>query len=309
MKGTRISKEDTVWLPSMDGLHRIPHCTNCGLPGHVFRSCLSPVTSYGMIAMRYPSDTHQQALFSPSYPIRNPTEGLQFLLIQRKDSMSFVEFIRGKYHPHHDEYMGKLLQGMTQKEHELLRTLSFEQLWQHMWGGTSGVRSHKSEYHASEQRFSQMAHRIPELIERYPTTWTECEWGFPKGRRNPYETDMGCAMREFQEESGLHRGDYSVIHNTQSVSETFFGSNQVHYCHKYYFAICHPHVDVQMNLQNPHMTREISEIKWCSLEEAMIKIRPDHIEKQELLLKAGNIMKNFYPVSTLDSHRSMFRKA
>jgi hypothetical protein len=64
-----------------------------------------------------------------------------------------------------------------------------------------------------------------------------------------------------------------------------------------------------MNPQNPHMTREISEIKWCSLEEAMIKIRPDHIEKQELLLKAGNIMKNFYPVSTLDSHRSMFRKA
>ena len=33
----------------MDNINnRIQYCTNCGLGGHVFRNCLSPVTSYGV---------------------------------------------------------------------------------------------------------------------------------------------------------------------------------------------------------------------------------------------------------------------
>ena len=36
--------------------NRIQHCTNCGLSGHVFRNCLAPVTSYGIIAIRYTND-------------------------------------------------------------------------------------------------------------------------------------------------------------------------------------------------------------------------------------------------------------
>jgi hypothetical protein len=53
-----------------------------------------------------------------------------------------------------------------------------------------------------------------------------------------------------------------------------------------------------MNRDNFHMTREIGDIKWCSLEEAISKIRPDNVEKREVLLKAGKIMKNFHPVPT-----------
>ena len=283
--------------------NRIQYCTNCGLSGHLFRNCLSPVTSYGVIAVRYQDDTYISSLFSNSSNISNGYDNIQFLMIQRKDSLSFVEFIRGKYHFQDDVYLCKMMRGMTQREQQLLLTKTFSELWFEVWGESSGVRSHKSDYDISERRYALISERIPTLIKENPTKWSEPEWGFPKGRRNPYETDIGCAMREFQEETGLANIDFTILQNTHSISETFFGTNQVHYCHKYYIAICNKSTEVEMNIDNFHMAREVRAIKWCSLDEAMMKIRPDNVEKREILLKAGKIMKNFHPVSTSEMTR------
>ena len=277
---------------------RVQHCTNCGLSGHVFRNCLSPVTSYGIIAVRYQDDTQLTSLFSRSNTVSNGNDTIQFLMIQRKDSLSFVEFIRGKYHIQDEAYIGKLLRGMTQKEQQLIATKSFPELWFEVWGESSSVRSHRADYESSERRYAQISDRLATLLQENPSKWAEPEWGFPKGRRNPYETDIGCAVREFQEETGLSTNDFTILHNTYSISETFFGSNQVHYCHKYYIAVCHKSIEVVMNMNNFHMIREVGNIRWCSLDEATSKIRPDNVEKREILLKAGKIMKNFHPVAT-----------
>ena len=275
---------------------RPPYCTNCGQSGHVFRNCMSPVTSYGVIAVRYTDDAITQALFSASSPATPPSASLQFLLIRRKDSLSFVEFIRGKYSHMDEEYIGNLLRNMTQTEQNRLVTSTFEELWYHIWGESSALKSHKNNYEASEKRFLQLKDELPRLVQEYPTQWKEPEWGFPKGRRNPHESDLHCAVREFQEETGLRRHEFQVIQNTYSISETFFGSNHVHYCHKYYLAMCPAHTEVQFHSHNVHMFREIGDIQWCSLDDAITKIRPDNVEKREILLKAGKILKNFYPV-------------
>jgi 8-oxo-dGTP pyrophosphatase MutT (NUDIX family) len=235
--------------------------------------------------------------------ISNGHESIQYLLIQRKDSLSFVEFIRGKYSLNDDGYLAKLLSGMTVREQQLIRTKNFSDLWYEVWGESSSLRSHKSDYEISERRYQQVAERLPSLIEANPSKWTEPEWGFPKGRRNPYETDIGCAIREFQEETGLTSKDMTLLQNIHSISETFFGSNQIHYCHKYYIAICSPSTEVSMKRDNFHMTREVGEIQWCTLEEATSKIRPDNVEKREILLKAAKIMKNFHPVLTNEPSR------
>ena len=283
--------------------NRAQYCTNCGQSGHIFRNCLSPVTSYGIIAIRYLDTNHLTSLFSKSNTIHNHNNSIQFLLIKRKDSLAFIEFIRGKYMYQDEEYICKLLRSMTQNEQQRLLTKTFDQLWYDIWGESSNIKSHKNNYESSEKRFLQLNLKLPRLIQQNPSKWTEPEWGFPKGRRNPYETDMNCAIREFQEETGLKRHDFSIIQNTQSISETFFGSNHVHYCHKYYLAVCNTSTDVELNVNNLHMFREIGDIQWCSLEDAITKIRPDNIEKREILLKAGKIMKNFYPIYTNDSSR------
>jgi 8-oxo-dGTP pyrophosphatase MutT (NUDIX family) len=284
--------------------HRIQHCTNCGLTGHVFRNCLSPVTSYGIIAVRFQDENYISSPFSPSSTILNGNDSIQFLMIQRKDSLSFAEFIRGKCNVHDEKYMSRIISGMTQKEQVSILTKTFPELWFELWGESSNLRSHKADYEVSERRYKQIADHLPSIIHENPSKWVEPEWGFPKGRRNPYETDIGCAVREFQEETGLATNDFTVLQNTNCISETFFGSNQIHYCHKYYIAVCHKSTEVEMNTNNFHMTREIGAIKWCSLEEALTKIRPDNVEKREILLKAGKIMKNFHPVSTNEMTRS-----
>ena len=292
----------------MDNINnRVQHCTNCGLSGHVFRNCLSPVTSYGLIAVRYMNDNNASSLFSKSTTISNGNDSIQFLLIQRKDSLSFVEFIRGKYNPYEDEYIGRLLRGMTGAEQEQILSKTFDELWHSVWGESSSVKSHKNDYETSDKKFFTIKEQLPELIKNNPATWMEPEWGFPKGRRNPHESDLNCAIREFQEETGLKRSDFTIIQNTYPISETFFGSNQVHYCHKYYIAICNTAVEVEMNMENPHMAREIGAIKWCTLDEATTKIRPDNVEKREILLKAGKIMRNFHPVYTNDLTRPIQR--
>ena len=279
-------------------LNRIHHCTNCGQNGHLFRNCLSPVTSYGLIAVRYGDDVQQQSVYSKSVTVNNGNDSIQFLLIQRKDSLSFVEFIRGKYNHLDEEYIGKLLEGMTQSEQELLRTKTFNELWYAVWGESSAGRSHRNEYEVSERRFAMIHDRLGEWVDQHVSKWTEPEWGFPKGRRAPYENDIHCAIREFQEETGLESNDFSLLQNTNCISETFIGSNQVHYCHKYYIAVCHKTIEVEMNRDNFYMAREVGGIQWFTLDEAMIKIRPDNIEKREILLKAGKIMKNFHPIHT-----------
>ena len=262
--------------------NRVQYCTNCGLHGHLFRNCSAPVTSYGVIAMRY----------NTTYT----NDSIQFLLIKRKDSLSYIEFIRGKYNIGDQEYIATLLQNMTQDEQRRLVSTDFESLWHDIWGNVSRLQSHKNDYKKSEDRFLLLRPSLESLIAEYSSQWTEPEWGFPKGRRNSFEKDIHCAVREFVEETGLERDDFTIIHNTKSITETYIGSNQVHYSHKYYLAVCASDTMVAVDKENIHMTREIGDIQWLSFDEAFAKIRPGNIEKREILLKAKKIMTQFHLV-------------
>ncbi len=287
-------------------INKQQECTNCGSDSHTYKMCPLPITSYGIIAVKYDMCDLEKRLNTFENMHVDNFDNIKFLLIQRKDTLSFVEFIRGKYNPYDDSYIVKLLKNMTQKEHEKLLTHTFEELWISVWGETSHLRSHKNDYDNSLKKHGLIYEKLVTLIQENPTKHKEAEWGFPKGRRNPHESDIVCAIREFQEETSIRRSDFSIVSNIQPISETFFGSNFVHYCHKYYIAICDSSVDVAMNMCNHHMLREIGSIRWCNLDEAMALIRPDNVEKREILFKAGKIMKNFCPISQNDEHRKNY---
>lgn len=290
-----LSQHHRVYFNSSAAGHHKIVCTNCGIEGHVYRSCLSPVTSYGIIAVR---GLRQIPLTGTSDTVAgiDSSVPIQFLLICRKDSLAFVEFIRGKYSLTEDTYLGSLLRGMTLAEHVKLLTMSFSDLWRSVWGDTS--KNHKSDYEQSEKKFEALRPQLAVLTAKYMTTWTEPEWGFPKGRRNPHETDIACALREFHEETGLRRENLDILQNTETIEENFMGSNRIHYCHKYYIAHCDLSGDLVLNKDNPHMAREVSDLQWFTLDQALAKIRPDNVEKREILLKVGRIIRNYCPVLT-----------
>lgn len=273
-------------------------CTNCGIEGHVYKMCTSPVTSYGVIAVRNLSTYINKPIFCSKVDTITGTDTylpLEILLICRKDSLSYVEFVRGKYNLTDEAYLGSLFKSMTLAEHVKLLTLSFDELWKSVWGDTS--KNHKTDYEQSEKKFSLLVPQLASLLKKYPTKWTEPEWGFPKGRRNPYETDSACAIREFQEETGLDKEHINIIQNIDLIEENFMGSNKIHYCHKYYIANCDISGNVNIQEDNPHMTREIGDIQWLTIDQALAKIRPDNIEKREILLTVARLLKNFCPVA------------
>ena len=66
-------------------MNKTNSCNNCGKQGHSFHQCKLPITSYGIILFR------------------SSPKGLQFLMIRRKDSFGYIDFIRGKYLSHNIE--------------------------------------------------------------------------------------------------------------------------------------------------------------------------------------------------------------
>ena len=61
---------------------------------------------------------------------------------------------------------------------------------------------------------------------------------------------------------------------------------------------CRPDLEVSMEKCNHHMLREIGNIGWFTVEEALQKIRPENVEKREVLLRAQGVLRNFMPINT-----------
>ncbi len=233
---------------------------------------------------------------------------IEYLLIQRKDSLGFVEILRSKYKLTDIEYIKKQLSGTTQTEREKLLTLSFEQLWTDLWGATNekGSHAYRNEKEASRSKFEVLRTgyvleggeevSLAKLLSEIPDVWDTPEWGFPKGRLDSFETEFACAMREVKEETGLTLQDFIPIRNLHPIQETFFGSNHIHYCHKYFLAYMPTIKDIGIDTNNAHMVREIGNIRWFSLDDALRIIRPDNVEKKEILLKASSLLRNYCPL-------------
>ena len=133
--------------------------------------------------------------------------------------MSFAEFMRGKYDPENIPYLSTLVQNMTLKEQASIASDSFETLWKQLWGDDRT----SSDYIPSREKFNNLD-RVA-LMRDNLSPYTEPEWGFPKGRRSRGESDLSCAIREFDEETNIPREAFVVLKNIV-LEEALRRSNQ-----------------------------------------------------------------------------------
>ena len=103
-------------------------CRNCNLQGHVFRNCNSPTISYGVIVARRGAGNAGNAGNAGD-------DATRYLLIQRQDSLSYIDFVRGKYHPQNLDFLKQLFRHMTDDERALIADPStdFAALWAAVW--------------------------------------------------------------------------------------------------------------------------------------------------------------------------------
>jgi 8-oxo-dGTP pyrophosphatase MutT (NUDIX family) len=229
-------------------------------------------------------------------------QALEFLLIQRRDSLGFIEIIRGKYKLTDTDYIQYHINTMTVDEHKKILTEDFDSLWNKLWGAPKEQsQTYKNDKEAAKEKFEALRNGVPSLesmIKNVEKEWVSPEWGFPKGRRDPRESELQCALRELREETGIHEKDVIFIRNLESLSETFFGSNHIHYCHKYYIFMYNSNKELSYDTNNFHMVQEIGDLGWFTLDECLEKIRPENIEKKEVLLRASSLLRNYCPLRT-----------
>lgn len=260
------------------------YCNNCGKQGHLYHQCKMPITSIGIIAFRIYNNE------------------LEYLMIRRKDTLGYIDFMRGKYSIFNKDYIMNMLKQMTNVEKQGLKTLEFTDLWKGIWGNDTLSSQYKSEEAISREKFEALRNgvvlqrdfytlaNIIDESDKY-TQWTEAEWGFPKGRRNYQEKDFDCALREFAEETGYNVDKLQNVQNILPFEEIFTGSNYKSYKHKYYLT----YMDVK---DTEHMTNyertEVSKMEWKKYDECMNVIRPYNLEKKRLITNIHQMLKTFW---------------
>jgi 8-oxo-dGTP pyrophosphatase MutT (NUDIX family) len=254
-------------------------CNNCGEKGHVFKTCKHPIISCGLLLIRGPFE-----------PLKLPIDprGIGVIMVKRKDSMAYMEFIRGKYDVANTTYIGILLKNMTKFEHQQIVNEEFDTLWTRLWGEGRDTRS--VEFEISKEKYCQLDRK--QLVLSNPTVYTDPEWGIPKGRRSKGETDLECAVREFGEETNIHESAYTIV-DSVVLSETFKGTNNIDYKHSYFIATLKSSSSINTS-QSLTCTqkREISEVGWKSLSECKNITRPHYSERIKMFEELGRIIQN-----------------
>jgi len=214
-----------------------------------------------------------------------------YLLIRRRDSLAYVEFLRGKYSLDTPEYIHLLLNGMTVEERSRLLLHPFDTLWETLWNGQN-TRQFRNEHDTARRTFESLrqtgdinGHLLAKYCSDATTTWTDAEWGFPKGRRSLHESPSECAIREFSEETGLRPSLLHLLPREPPLLEEYRGTNGIPYRQTYFIGVCKYDTAVAHQPGNRVMSREVGNIGWFPFEEAFVKIRSTNPEKRALLTR------------------------
>ena len=299
------------------------YCSNCNRKGHTFKNCNEPIISNGIIAI-YIKGFNQELIpwletyinknlkiFNNYYnkntnsPYYNKIPGgnlwiddedsinpnIQFLMVQRKNSLGYLEFMRGRYSIDNISTLSHLLEQMTPEELYDINTVDFDILWNNLWDSNNiRNKNHHKEYLTSKQKFYQLKLSFNHVLLNTKPLFNFNEWGFPKGRRESYESDLVCAVREFEEETCLNENDYVVLEKCKSIRENLTGTNGVSYAHNYFLSVL---VDNSNSNLVDESNREIGQTKVLNLNECLDKIRPYHKNKIRIIKSIYNIVNNF----------------
>ena len=254
-------------------------CNNCGKQGHLFYQCKLPIISYGIIVYR---------------KIKN---NFEYLMIRRKNSFGYIDFVRGKYSLYNIYQIQNIVDEMSLEEKQNILIQPFITLWNDMWGELNNSQNKNEEQIAYKKmelikngiNIDEKIVTLQDIVNNSKTNWKETEWEFPKGRRNYKEKDLDCALREFQEETGISSSKIKIVENVIPFEEIFIGTNYKSYKHKYFLAEMNKEED---NLNNFQIT-EVSKLEWKSIDSCLKDIRQYNLEKKVLISNINKVLKEF----------------
>ena len=240
----------------------------------------------------------------PEIPMKEITTQ-KVVLVQRRNTIGLIEFIRGKYDVNNPEYIIKLFNMMTFDEKRIFREYdSFDMLRTII--GLKREFNYRGEYTDAKTKYNTLrddhrGNQINALLDKSYTKWSSPEWGAPKGRRSNKEYDIDCAIREFVEETGIKYKNINVYRNIKPLEEVYKGINGVVYKHTYFIADIKDNSESHENInyieKGGYLSSEVSNVKCFNLTECQKIIRPYYLSKLNAIKKGFQIihcMNNYF---------------
>jgi len=286
----------------MEKQKKYTYCTNCNRNNHEYKECREPITSWGIIVVNLSQIdskliNHEKInlrskifnIYPQNYKqiedLSSYMNNIRFLLVQRKHSIGFMDFIRGKYKLDNVDQINSLFQYMNKDEINLISTKTFDELWCEIWNNDiNRINNIKREYNYAKTQFEKLKMcedselDLNFFINNVTPLYKFNEWGFPKGRRDRNESTLECAIREFSEETGIDKSKLKIINEIDPIEENLIGTNGIPYRHIYYIAEIND--DLIPNITN---NNEIGDIGYFNLNESSELIREYHKEKKNIL--------------------------
>ena len=208
---------------------------------------------------------------------------ITFLIISRKHSLGYIEFVKGNYDINDDKSIIKLLEQMTKEEIIKLKTKNYEFLWNNLWN-LNDTTNNSIDYLNNKSKFNKLKKKdLNILLDNIKLKYNINEWGFPKGKRNKIELNIEAARREFIEETNINKKDFILLYKIVPLIENLLGTNNIDYKHIYYLALCKNDLDVSIDKNNDFQTNEIGDIGWFTYDEAIKLLRSYHTDKKKIL--------------------------
>ena len=210
-----------------------------------------PITSYGIILYTF----HKGSI--------------KYLLCQRRDTIEYVDFLRGRYS---NNCISLYLNLMTIEERNRISMHTFDQLWNDLWA-SHDCKYYKDLYIRSKQKFNTNRIQVLDILNREKGIIKEPRWGFPKGKKIATESEIECSMREFKEETNLNLCFRNIIVGMTPSTETFKGSNGKIYKTVYYIAKCDKtlvfkNIKTDSEIRPETISDEIGKLYWATLDES-----------------------------------------
>lgn len=275
-------------------------CKNCGSNLHRSKDCPHPIISLGVICYKIDKSIIQKKMdenyikidrynsnhLSNLSKINVYRKKIKFLLVRRKHTYNFIDFVRGKYE-FDDVRLIQLFKLMSPEEIVVIGSYPFKKIWEYLWRDTSWLKSYEKEYKDAKTKFEKLKVFNNGVTFKFLTTeiipdYSEPEWGFPKGRRDFLEDNITCATREFNEETTLTNNEFQVMKQVLPINENYIGTNKLSYQHIYYLA---KYTGRNKKIIIDENDPEIGEIGWFTLDESLELFRNYYSERMNLLQK------------------------
>jgi len=234
-----------------------------------------------------------------AFYIDDETKEISYHLVQRRDTISYIKFIRGKV-LYKDLFSAFCL--MTKEEKERLFLYDFKDIWNDMYNYNYAYK--RTDFNSAFEKF-EMLKKSGELNKFHELTLNKnhsLEWGIPKGRKKKItEPNIICALREYKEETKSK--SYLDFINIDPFTDILEISPIEIYKSIFYVAQSKYQPLAQQVIYNtgkiirPFISEETNDVKWVSLEKSK-ELVPNRI--YNILNILDNIIKQQFKIVSLN---------